>query len=81
MSQEKVTTMELTEAELKLIKKARNKRVGTFNMRVSEREEAFLDALQKEIDPDGSKFEGRTDFVLHMAEAVAKIVKSQLKLV
>ena len=81
MSQEKNTTIEVSADELKLIQKSRNKRVNTFNMRVSEKESAYLDALQKEIDPDGSKFEGRTDFVLHLAESVAKIAKSQLKLV
>ena len=71
---------EVTEQELALLAKLRNKRSETYNMRVSEKELAFLDGIKQEVEQAGGAAMGRTEFFLHCVKAVATITKSQTKL-
>lgn len=76
----KTVPMELTEDELRAIVRMRNKRTMSYNLRVSEAESKFMNAIQEEVEKAGSKFESRTDFVIHCVKTVAAISKSQTKL-
>lgn len=78
--QVKPINVEVSEAELHALMKMRNKRTESYNLRVSEKELAYLVELQGEVEAQGTKFDGRIDFVLHCAKTVATITKSQLKL-
>lgn len=71
---------DVTPEELALLVKFRNKRDHSYNLRVSDKELQYLDTIQKEVEATGTKFEGRTDFVVHCAQTVATIAKSQTKL-
>lgn len=73
--------LDVTQEEMAIILKMRNKRTVGYNLRVSEKENEFLNALQKEIEAAGTHLESKTDFILHCGKAVATLTKSQLKLV
>lgn len=76
----KMIKTEVSEQELALLAKLRNKRSETYNMRVSEKELAYVNAIKDEVEAAGTKFESRTEFFLHCVKTVATIAKSQTKL-
>lgn len=82
MDKQAITTTkaELSPEELQAVLRMRNKRSASYNLRVSDKEMVFLDTIQKEVEAAGTRFDSRTDFVVHCAQSVAALTKSQTKL-